>query len=70
MRQKWKCEKCHISFKPSNNWQRFCGSIRDKQGCSFEEYKRRHKIISMRHVIKKRKYIKDLEEKVKLLPIK
>lgn len=67
MRKSWKCEKCQIVFKPSNNWQRFCGSIRDKQGCSFEEYKRRHRIISRRYVVKKREYIKFLEKKVKAL---
>ena len=67
MRKSWKCEKCQIVFRPSNNWQRFCGSIRDKAGCSIEEYRRRHRIKNLRYRLKKKQYIKDLEKKVATL---
>ncbi|MEK6883829.1 MAG: hypothetical protein AABY22_29640 [Nanoarchaeota archaeon] len=58
-----KCEKCNKEFERTSGFQRFCGSMKKRQGCSFGHY--REYITSPLALKKRREYYKRTMEKWK-----
>ena len=53
------CARCSEPFVPRKPWQKFCGSAKRKQGCSYASFKARRKAAAMRSYINKKKKEKD-----------